>query len=277
MYDLNPLSGGYMDAHRHSMSPDEQKEKVALAQRGDKAARDALVTDNLRLVASAAGAFELCGVDFDDIFQEGCMALMNAIDLYRPMYNRCFSTYAYDKIRWGISRAVIKTGYAIRAPLHIKELYYIIMRLRPGLACELGKEATIAELAAKTGTSEKNVKLALQSGESMLSLEYEMREPDGISFMELIPDDSIPCIEETVIRNHLEETVRDAVWTFLDDREYKIIQHRYGFDNCEIEPLYRIGEWLGISGERVRQIEEIAKNKIRSELKRRGVSEGSLF
>ena len=204
MYNLNPLMSGYIDEHRHSLTPEKHEELVLLAQNGDREARDALVIDNLALVVHAARPFCKCQMDFDDLFQEGCIALMNTIDIFKPGLGRCFSTFAYNKIRWGISRSVINKASIIRAPLHVKELCIRLQRLEVEFTRELNRVPSLEELAAGAGVTAEKAQRALLSGERPLSLEYpcdDEYEPLGSR----IPDCNIPDPEEAALRVRLEK------------------------------------------------------------------------
>ena len=148
MYDLNPLMSGYIDERRYSLTPEKHEELVLLAKNVDREARDTLVIDNLALVVHAARPFCKCGMDFDDLLQEGCIALMNTIGIFKPGLGRCFSTFAYDKISWGISSSVINKAGIIRVPLHVKELCIKLERLNTELTRELNRVPSVEELTA---------------------------------------------------------------------------------------------------------------------------------
>lgn len=278
MYDLNPLISGYLHEHKHVLSADEHEKLLTMIKEGNHEARDALIEDNLGLVAFAAASYRKCGMDFDDLFQEGCLALMNAIDQCKLGMNNHFSTYACSKIKWGISRSIINKNSLIRKPLHVKELYYKLARIQTQLMCVYGREPTIEELAAEVDVSEEKVRYALRSAEEPLSLEYEYgEEGDYYSLEERIADPCEPDPASIILGNYVAEDVRNAVLTCLTPKELRIIRHRFGFDGCEILSLHQIGKVLGISRERVRQIENNAKYKIKRELHRRGYSRDSFF
>ena len=240
---------------------------------GDKEARNKLVEANLRLVVSIAKRFKGCGISFLDLIQEGNLGLMNAADKFDYRKGNRFTTYATWCIRQSISRALADQSRTIRMPAYMNELYIKIKNTTAELALELECNPTPAQIAERLGIDVDKVEDVLEVAQSITSLDAPVgSEDDETSVGDLIPDTTNEPPINKIMREQNKEII-DMVFSTLDEREAKIIKYRFGFDGEEPKTLEEVGKTLGITKERVRQIEAKTLRKLRHPLRANALKE----
>ena len=246
------------------LTADDERALAERMQAGDEAARTELITRNLRLVHAIANAWQGRGVELDDLVQEGTIGLMRAVEKFDATKGHKFSTYATWWIRQAVTRAIAQRARLIRLPVHMHDRVCRVARVRARLALELGREATAGEIAAAAGLSRPQLAAALAAIEPV-SLDAEIggdgRSGDPLCRMDMIaagtePPDQVVAQAEAAA--HIAAALMD-----LSERERLVIRLRYGF-GCEPHTLEAVGQRLGVTRERIRQIERQAVQTLRA-------------
>lgn len=247
-----------------------KEEEIALAKEieegGEKAklAKEKLTLSNLKLVVYLARKMDNRGLPMMDLIQEGNIGLMKAIDRFDYRRGFKFSTYATWWINQAMFRGLADKGRIIRLPVHVGEQVSKLNKAQKFLSKALHRTPTSAEIAEYMGTTEKKVEELLKAAEAPVSLEAPRGEEGDTSLKDLIEDESLKGPHEQVEKNIIIDEVNRAL-SILSDREALIIRLRYGLESesREGQTLDQIGNELGITRERVRQIEKRALNKLR--------------
>lgn len=226
------------------------------------AAREHLILANLRLVFSVAKKYAGRGLSLMDLVQEGHIGLMRAVKKFEYQRGFKFSTYATWWIRQAISRAVADQGRTIRLPVHMGERISKLLRRRHQITQELGREPTPEELSKATGEPITKVVDILRISQRSISLELPVGDEDNSELGDFIENEDVPNPEESTELALLQEHLWKILET-LPAREVRVLQLRYGLKGGRTHTLNEIGEKMGISRERVRQIEVQAKKRLR--------------
>lgn len=239
----------------------ELRELAAAAAIGERA-RTRFLESNTRLVVSIAKKYRNArvGVDLVDLIQEGNLGLLRAVDKFDWRRGFKFSTYATWWIRQAITRALQEKGRVIRIPPRLHDAVLKVRSVGAELQAEQGRLPTVAELVERSGLEERRVVAALGVAE-LASLESPIGE-DGAVLGDLIVTDDDPLPEDQVIDLEVADRLRQAIGR-LDDREQLIIRHRFGLDDGEPRTRNEIGHTVGVTPERIGQIEKVALTKIR--------------
>lgn len=226
------------------------------------AAREHLITANSRLVISVAKKYMGRGVPFLDLIQEGNIGLIRATKKFDYRRGHKFSTYATWWIRQAVTRAIADQGRTIRVPVHMGDQINKLLRIQHQLTQRLGREPTVEELAIALDVPPKKVENMIQVARRPLSLETPTDDEEDSVLGDFIEDDEAPPPDDSatynLLREHLEEVLNG-----LPPREVRILQLRYGLLDGQAYTLEEVGRKMGVTRERVRQIEAQALSRLR--------------
>jgi RNA polymerase primary sigma factor len=225
-------------------------------------AREHLITANSRLVISVAKKYMGRGVPFLDLIQEGNIGLIRATKKFEYRRGHKFSTYATWWIRQAVTRAIADQGRTIRVPVHMGDQINRLLRVQHQLTQQLGREPTVEELAEKLEVPPKKVENMIQVAKRPLSLETPTDDEEDSMLGDFIEDEEAPPPDDTATYNLLKEHLVSVLDT-LPPREVRILQLRYGLLDGQSYTLEEVGRKMGVTRERVRQIEAQALSRLR--------------
>jgi RNA polymerase primary sigma factor len=250
------------------LTPAEEIELAAKIKKGDREARALMISSNLRLVVTIAQDYANLGLALLDVIGEGNIGLMIAVDRFDPSKGAKLSTYAAWWIRQAIKRALSNQGKTIRLPVHLGDKIAKVRRIALQMSEELGREPTDDELGGEIGIASGKVSHLKTVSIRPASLDAPISDDDSTEFGESVEDEEARTPFELLRDKDLHNDVGDVLEE-LDDREKKIISQRFGFDGGKRRTLEEIGKKLGVSRERIRQLENIALAKLRRALSQR--------
>jgi RNA polymerase primary sigma factor len=236
------------------------------------AAREHLITANSRLVISVAKKYMGRGVPFQDLIQEGNIGLIRAAKKFDYRRGHKFSTYATWWIRQAVTRAIADQGRTIRVPVHMGDQINKLLRVQHQLTQKLGRDPSVEELAKTLDVPPKKVENMIQVARRPLSLETPTDDEEDSILGDFIQDKEAPAPDERatfhLLREHIEEVMGS-----LPPREVRILQLRYGLLDGQAYTLEEVGRKMGVTRERVRQIEAQALSRLRHPVIRRKLKE----
>jgi RNA polymerase primary sigma factor len=239
----------------------EERELARRKDLGDEAAKRKLIESNLRLVMSITRNYTKAGVPLLDLIQEGNLGLIRAVEKFDYKMGFKLSTYATWWIRQSVTRALADQGRTIRLPVHVAEQARRVMRSRRILAQKLNRDPTVAELAKESGFPEKRVQELLDLVEDPVSLETPVGDGESM-YGDLIEDTQAEKPDETTATNLRTAELATALER-LNPRMRHVLALRFGLDGEKPRTLEEVGSGLGITRERVRQLEARALRELR--------------
>jgi RNA polymerase primary sigma factor len=245
------------------------EEEQSLARRigkGDAEARDRMVRANLRLVVNIARSYAGKGLGLQDLIEEGNLGLLRAVEGFDPEMGTRFSTYASYWIKQSIKRALINSSKTIRIPAYMVELLSKWRRATNRLSEELGRVPTQEETARLLGLPKKKLPIIKKAIQIHNATPQGDQSDQGWSLGEMVMDERLKSPDEELLDHDVLKTALELIST-LDPREATILRMRFGLDNTTPHTLKEIGQELGLTRERVRQIETEALQRLHQALK----------
>lgn len=280
----NPLQAYLRDIRRTPLlTPEQEYDTALLAQAGSFAARQSMIEHNLRLVVSIAKNYLGRGLPMSDLIEEGNLGLMHSISKFEPERGFRFSTYASWWVRQSIERALMHQARLVRLPVHIVRELNQVLKARRALEALQGQHGDPAhvhadDIAAAVGRPVSEVLELLAYAEQPSSLDSPVG-PDGDggeSVLDLVADDQAADPESLRLTHELDALLEHGL-AVLNEREREVLTCRYGLADREPETLDVLATRLGLTRERIRQIQLEALTKIKRDMARHGVDRDSIF
>lgn len=267
--EQTPISSGEDDARQFLseirryplLTPDEERKLARRCAEGDEDAIRQMVNSNLRLVVSVAREYAGRGVPLMDLIQEGAIGLLVAARKFDYTLDFRFSTYATKWIRQGVTRCLMNHGCLIRVPMHTAERMRKVNQARAALRQQTGEEPGCQEIAQMTGIPQAKVEELLQLTPEICSLDVPTGDGEDGTLGMLVEDIQAPQPQEELVRQELVSTM-DNLLSALNERQQRVLRLHFGMEDGRSHSLEEIGQMLGVSKERVRQIEMQAMDKL---------------
>jgi RNA polymerase primary sigma factor len=247
------------------LTAEEETDLAKRIQQGDEAAREQMISANLRLVVKIARDYEGYGLPLLDLINEGNIGLMKAVERFDPTKGAKLSTYSAWWIKQAIKRALANQSKTIRLPVHVVDKVYHLRQASIRLQDELGREATDEELAEEMDCKIEQVRQWRTAGIRPTSLESPIGGEDKNRISDVVADEGAESPYEQLEGKATSELLYDVLAS-LEPREIEILKCRFGLDGDEEKTLEEVGERFGVTRERIRQIQNMALSKLRKKM-----------
>lgn len=258
------------------LTPDEERDLAQRVRQGDFNARQSMIEHNLRLVVNIAKHYVNRGLTLLDLIEEGNLGLMHALDKFEPERGFRFSTYATWWIRQNIERAIMNQSRTIRLPVHVIKELNVYLRAQRHLETHGMPDAGPEDIAALTGKPVEDVRRVLQLNDRMASLDAPLDIDPSLSIGEAIADENSEMPEEMLQAFEVEQYVHEWLGE-LSEKHRWVIERRFGLNDQELATLEELAEHLGVTRERVRQIQLEGLQTLRRILRRNGIVKDGLL
>lgn len=256
------------------LTAEEELHYGKLAREGDEAARNRMIESNLRLVVKITRKYHNRGLALLDLINEGNLGLMHAVEKFEPERGFRFSTYATWWIKQSIERAIMNQTRTIRLPVHVIKELNIYLTAAKKMTREFGREPSAEEIAKYLDRPLEEVKQALHLTDDAISADAIIgnSEEGGKSLMDMLPDTNLINPVDTLVQEDLSNSLTQCLEA-LDERQRQVICRRFGLEGFERQTLEEVGDAVGLTRERVRQIQLLALKDLRRALVKHGVTE----
>ena len=250
------------------LTPEEELALARKIQRGDKKARERMITANLRLVVKIARDYEGLGLPLLDLINEGNIGLMKGVERFNPDKGAKLSTYASLWIKQAIRRALSNQSKTIRLPVHVVDRLAHIRKSEVRLRETLDREPTDEEVADDLGLDARRIRRYREASRAPVSLDSPVSSDNTTAISEIVADANAAAPFDGLVTDTDNALVKEVLAT-LDARESRILAMRFGLDNGRPKTLEQVGARLGVTRERIRQIQEQALQKLRVKIEKR--------
>jgi len=250
------------------LTPKEEIRLAAKIKKGDREARTLMIKANLRLVVKIAQDYSNYGLPLPDLISEGNIGLMKAVERFDPTKGGKLSTYGSWWIKQSIKRALANQSKTIRLPVHMVDKIAKLRRITSILTEAYGREPTEEELSEETGIPRKKLSLLKRAAQRPTSLDAPIGDDDSSNYAEVIGDEHAVDPYEALSDKNMVDQIDDLL-DVLDERESKIIGARFGLNGKTPMTLEEVGREFGVTRERIRQLQNIALDKMRKKLRKR--------
>ena len=247
------------------LTPAEEVALAAKIKRGDRQARAAMIKANLRLVVKIAQGYSGYGVPLADLISEGNIGLMKAVERFDPAKGGKLSTYGSWWIKQSIKRALANQSKTIRLPVHMVDKIAKMRRISALLTECLGREPSEEELSEELGVPRRKLALLKRASQRPVSLDAPVNEDSPAGLAEVIGDEKSQSPLEALVTKNIHQQL-DDLFGVLDERERRIIEFRFGLTGGQPKTLEEVGTELGVTRERIRQLQNVALTKLRRAL-----------